>query len=180
MEEEKEEWRDVSINSDYSISSFGRVKSKKHGKDKLLSLVYNVDKYPKVTLYKFNTKHTINVHVLVASAFLSHIPDRYSIVVDHINGNKSDNRLKNIRLVTNRENVSVCYRAGSSGFSSKYACVSWCKRNGKWHSKITIDKKRVHVGYFDVEIDAATAYQNRLALIPKQSTTIHKKCINAW
>lgn len=163
MEEEKEEWRPVvGYEGLYEVSNFGRVKSLKFTKHSILNTLATNNRYPKVTLRKQNVKKTLNVHYVVACAFLGHISSGHSIVVDHINGHRDDNRITNLRLVTNRENVTICHREYSRELSSKYAGVSWCSRNKKWHSKIVIDGKRIHAGYFDIEIEAHLAYQDKL------------------
>lgn len=47
---------------------------------------------------------------------------------------------------------------------SKYAGVSWHSRNRKWRTQIFIDKKSIHLGYYEDEIDAhlifKTAFNN--------------------
>lgn len=54
--------------------------------------------------------HGVYVHRLVYETFVGEIPDGYEI--DHINRNKTDNRLENLRLVTHKQNCSnrtACY-----------------------------------------------------------------------
>ena len=93
---------------------------------------------------------------------LRHSPDACSLlnsdlVVDHINNNGLDNRKVNLRIVTQRQN---CWnsRAKFISRSSRYKGVSWHSKMRKWVSKISIDGKSVHLGYFDNEIAAAKAY----------------------
>lgn len=56
------------------------------------------------------------VHVLVGMAFLGYSTENYdrkdiqSLVIDHINGIKSDNRLKNLRIVTQKKNLELYYK----------------------------------------------------------------------
>jgi ribosomal protein L15E len=71
-------------------------------------------------------------------AFLNHTPCGYKIVVDHIDNNiKTDNRLENLQLITQRENVSKDIK----NTSSKYIGVCWHKKAKKWRSSIQINGK---------------------------------------
>jgi len=76
--------------------------------------------------------------------------------VDHINGNGLDNRKENLRVVTNQQNA---WNSRYSRGVSKYRGVC---RNGKnrWRAQIRIlGNKRIHIGTFKSEEEAATAYQ---------------------
>lgn len=77
---------------------------------------------------------------------------------DHINGDTLDNRRENLRIVTNRQNQQA-FRRKVPGTSSKFRGVYWNKRDQKWCAQIKPDgAKQIHLGYFDVEEDAARAY----------------------
>lgn len=81
-------------------------------------------------------------------------------VVDHINGNKLDNRRKNLRICTNSENVRFQKRHKNN--TSGYKGVSWSKGMKKWEARIMVDRKSIVGGYFSNRLDAAKEY-NRLA-----------------
>jgi len=76
--------------------------------------------------------------------------------VDHINGNKLDNRKENLRVCTCAENVRN--RSVSSNNSSGFKGVCWDKRKNKWISSITADSKIFRLGCFASAIEAAKAY----------------------
>lgn len=67
--------------------------------------------------------------------------------VDHINGDRKDNRIANLRSVTNAENArnQRLRKANTSGHSGIY----WFARDCKWWVKIVVHGKAQHVGYFD-------------------------------
>lgn len=67
--------------------------------------------------------------------------------IDHINGDKSDNRITNLRGVTQNENQQ-----------NRKTAKGYYKRYNKWTSRITFDKKVVYLGHFDTEIEARQAY----------------------
>lgn len=81
---------------------------------------------------------------------------------DHINGNKLDNRRENLRYATNSQNNAN--REKQAGlYSSQYKGVFWNAQKGKWQSRLKIDGKQKHLGFFVNEKDAARAY-NEAAL----------------
>lgn len=67
-------------------------------------------------------------------------------IVDHINGNKLDNRLENLRFCTQSQNLMN--RDTSSKNTSGYRGVSWDKKNNKWYATITINSKQLNLGRF--------------------------------
>jgi len=95
------------------------------------------------------------VHRIIASAFGLDLSG--GLQVDHINGNKSDNRLENLRSVTNQFNCTA-FKKVAAGASSKFRGVHWHKRKGRWHSRIQVNGRQKHIGYYNNEIEAALAY----------------------
>ena len=76
--------------------------------------------------------------------------------IDHINGDKLDNRRENLRHVTVSQNQYN--RKPNRAGSSQYKGVSWYRAGKKWHSSIKTGGKTFHLGYYDIERDAAAAY----------------------
>lgn len=77
--------------------------------------------------------------------------------IDHINGNRDDNRIDNLRVVTAKENA--CNKRNPQG-SNPYLGVTKKKRRDKykWCARIMINQKPKHLGYFDSAEDAKNAY----------------------
>lgn len=71
--------------------------------------------------------------------------------IDHINGNKTDNRIENLRDVTQQQNQHN--RTTAKGYS-------WNKLEKKWKAHIRLNNKGIHLGTFDKEEDAREAYLN--------------------
>jgi len=73
--------------------------------------------------------------------------------VDHINGVRDDNRWENLREATNQQNQWNSSSAKNS--SSRYVGVSWDTYAGKWGAYICPENRKVHLGYFSCEMEAA-------------------------
>lgn len=80
------------------------------------------------------------------------------IGIDHINGDGLDNRRSNLRFATNSQNQMN--RGKFSVGYSKFKGVSWHKRDHRWVAKIMADGRRIHLGNFINEFDAAKAYND--------------------
>jgi len=82
------------------------------------------------------------------------------MVCDHINGNGLDNRKANLRPATVSQNL--CNRPKRTGPTrSKYKGLEWDRRQRKWKARIQHDGRRIYLGSFASEIDAAQAYDRR-------------------
>jgi len=77
--------------------------------------------------------------------------------VDHINGDKTDNRIENLRLSTRGQNRanSVHNKSSKSGLKGVY----WCKKQKKWRAQITVNKKVMKLGAFADPFEAHMAYR---------------------
>ena len=74
---------------------------------------------------------------------------------DHINGDRLDDRIENLRPATHSQNQHNCKPRGGT---SRYKGVSWHKKAGKWRACIKRNSKTIHLGLFTDEIDAVKAY----------------------
>lgn len=80
--------------------------------------------------------------------------------VDHIDGNGLNNQRSNLRICTHKENMRNRKVTGKG--SSRFKGVHLCPQTGRWHARITVDGKKLHLGRFARQAEAAAAY-NRAA-----------------
>ena len=119
---EGEEWRDVvGYEGLYEVSNLGRVRSadkkiwngktyyKKVGAIKAQHLHKG---YPVTSIYKNNVKSNMNVHRLVAFAFIPNPENK--LEVNHIDGIKTNSRVENLEWCTSAENSYHAYHTGLS------------------------------------------------------------------
>lgn len=159
-----EEFRTVPGYSDYQVSNFGRVIRIKNSGIRSINGCLNQYGYLCTALIDDKLKsRNFGIHQIIAMTFLNHVPDGWGMVVDHINGIKSDNRLENLRLVTTRENTSFGYDKKQT--TSKYRGVHFRSNRNKWMAHIRINSIRIHLGHFNTEEEAHEAYQKALAEI---------------
>lgn len=76
--------------------------------------------------------------------------------LDHINGNRSDNRIKNLRECNNSENNRAVgiKSSNTSGFKG----VTFNKASGKYFAYIRVNYKRIHLGVWNTAKEAAVSY----------------------
>ena len=130
--------------------AFGKIKAK--------TMIDAID-YDRVKRHKWCLMNTgyagsvIDGKLVLLHRFLVG-PSANSSEVDHINRNRLDNRLSNLRVVTRDENQwNTTLRANnSSGYKGVY------RANGRWIARIMTNKKAAHLGCFDDINDAALAY----------------------
>lgn len=75
--------------------------------------------------------------------------------VDHINGDKSDNRWGNLRPATRSQNLANTRRRSDN--TSGHRGVTYDKRYDKWHARGVLLGKSMSLGYFEKIEDAAEA-----------------------
>lgn len=110
-----EEWLDIpDFEGKYQISNRGRVKSmnfNREHKECLLKQSDDRDGYKKVVLFKHNRPYYFTVHRLVAKVFIPNPECKPQ--VDHIDCNRANNNVENLRWATSRENNHYSHKKGN-------------------------------------------------------------------
>lgn len=132
--------------------SWRDIKCSSSGKCPYLKFIVNLD----------NTHKTKYVHQAVWEAFVGEVSK--GLVLDHIDGDRLNNCLDNLRIATYSQNAQHAVKRVRDGQAvSRHRGVIWLKNSQKWKSSIVVNKKVKHLGTFENEQDAAEAY-NKAAL----------------
>ena len=132
----------------YSVSDFGNVRNNKTGRILKENIMPNG--YLHMGLRKDKKQSFHYVHRLVAQAFLPNLERKPR--VDHIDNNKGNNNLLNLRWATATEDLRnrQIFKNNKSGIKG----VHWSKSMLKWKATLTVNSKKINLGYFENKEDA--------------------------
>lgn len=144
----------------YKISNLGRVKSLSRkmfngfgyfvSKEKIISQKISSKGYYSCALNKNNKSKHFLTHRLLAKEFINNPLNKKC--VNHIDSERTNNKLENLEWVSHRENN--CHRKLTKNTTSKYTGVHFNKSVKKWCSNIFLNKKLIHLGTFLTEEEA--------------------------
>jgi hypothetical protein len=165
---ENEIWVTTYVSPFYEVSNFARVRSKdryrpwKGGKEQFIkSKILSGRVWAGYTLYDLSTgdgrNKTFRLHQLAYHSFNNTRPVK-GMHVDHIDGNKSNNKLNNLQFITHAENV----KKGKTFTEKKSALPMYIHMN-KLYYKIEkrIDGKKVFFGLFK-SLEEALKHRNEI------------------
>jgi hypothetical protein len=149
-------WKNIIDYENYSVSNLGNVRNDLTGK--ILKAGINRDGYLRGGIFKNGIRKDFQYHRLVALAFIENSDNKKQ--VDHIDCNKLNNNVSNLRWATVSENSGnrKIPTTNSTGVKGVY----FRKSDKKWYSQIKIDGKSYHLGLFDT-LEEATAVRQAKA-----------------
>ena len=148
-------WKDIDGYPSYAVSDQGFVLSK--NKMRMLRGCIDSVGYPCLNISHNKVRRHVRVHTLVAEAFLDN-PTACKYV-DHIDGDKTNNVVENLRWCSNSENQQNRQKASNN--TSGYKGVFFHRQAGKWCVQITVDGVCHSCGLYDNIVDAAKAYNSK-------------------
>lgn len=157
----------------YEVSNLGNVR--KNINNKIKNYTFNKTKkgYYRICLCVNGKANVKYIHQIVAQSFLNHIPNKYTLVVNHKDGIKTNNKLENLEIVTNRYNCADGYKRKKT--SSEHTGVYWFKKLSKWRSQITVKNRLYFLGYYDNEVKAHEIYEEALKNVENDNFFVWKK-----
>ncbi len=108
---EEEIWKNITDFPKYQVSNLGRVKSFQYNKERILKYRLDIHGYPYINICNEGKRKTYKIHRLVLLFFIPY-HDIKKWQCNHIDGNKTNNRLTNLEWVTPSENIKHAYRIG--------------------------------------------------------------------
>lgn len=100
-------------------------------------------------------RKTYKVHRIIYEMFNGEIPAGKQ--VDHIDRNKNNNKIENLRIVTDQQNKFN--RGINKNNTSGHRGVHWNVKSQKWQSRIQVGGRCIHLGYFKNNLEAIQAYR---------------------
>ena len=138
----EEQWKSIINYPNYEISNLGNCRNIKTNKNLKCCKIKN-EPYIRIGLYRRDengkNQHIVfRIHRLVAMHFIPNPENKRE--VDHIDNNKLNNSILNLRWATTSENGRNKSTSGQKNITSQYMGVEYDKRRNKWRYQLRIGK----------------------------------------
>ena len=159
-------WKKIEDYENYSVSSFGRVRNDMT--KLILKPGTDYAGYYIVNLYQNRKAKTFKIHRLVAIYFIPNPMNKKC--VDHIDHDRKNNRINNLRFATVQENNRNASKKKSN--TSNYIGVCYCKQNKKYIAQYHLNGKLKYIGYYQTALEASKAYQAKIKVHYKEFANV--------
>lgn len=156
------EWREIESCDKYSVSNYGDVRNDKSGRILKLSnhkQGYKIVGLPRIREDNYGRLRSqsvkVYVHRLVAMAFLGNS----NLQVDHIDEDKTNNRLDNLRWLSHRENTRRSVKKDDVGHHNIYF------RSNMYNVNISVNNKNTYFGCYENINDAISKRDEILMML---------------
>jgi hypothetical protein len=156
-----EVWRYIDGYDKYAVSSFGNIKNVKTGR--ILKPMLSKKGYHRIDLSNKNNKRrrSVSIHRVVASMFIPNLDNKP--LIGHINNDKSDNSILNLRWCTNQENIRNIgvYKSNISSGIKGISYDKTARGTKKWKVTIRAHKHIIYTERFYTLEEAKVARINK-------------------
>lgn len=170
------------MSAGYAVSSYGNVKSFKKDPNGIALIPY-VDQsgFKRVWLSNKKKKRNCSVHKLIALAFIPNPENKPE--VNHINGDKSDNKITNLEWVTHQEHIEKSFDNGSiakpTGKDHWRYGVKVSDKTKQMQSKAKIGKRHPkYKGFYSIDGKKYYSAAEAEKSIGVNRRTILRRCYN--
>jgi len=151
-----EKWKNITGYNNYYVSTEGRVKSKNDkgnwGNERILKIIERKSGYCVVNLYSYSDGNKkmkqCRVHKLVAKAFIPNPKNKP--LINHIDGDKTNNSVNNLEWVTHSENMNHSYK---NGFHNQPSGQKTTKLTPKEVKEIRNRYKKEDISQYNLSIE---------------------------
>ena len=150
MSNESKEITDIPGFPNYGADKKGNIYSynyRRGGEMKMLKPQKHTEGYSIVTLFADGKQKVCYVHRLIAKTFIPNTKNKK--MLDHINHDKKDNRVENLRWVPRQENA----------WNTKATGTTFVKSRNTWMARITKNGETTYLGHFETQEEAHAAYK---------------------
>jgi len=164
-----DKWKVIENFENYEINNKGIIR--KRNTQKIKKQSKNKDGYVYIQFCKNGKYFCKKVHRLVALAFIEN-PNNLK-EVDHIDGNKSNNKCNNLRFATRSQNQANTNVQSNNKLGIK--SVYWDKNAKKFRAQIKLNNKNYKLGFYDSEFEAGFVHEFFSLMLFKEFAKITRK-----
>ena len=139
----------------YQISNKGTIKNIQRGT--IVKPSKAASGYYYFQVLKNGKKHNLYIHKLIGEYFIPNLDNK--TIVDHIDRNRTNNDISNLRWASKSENSINCKTREDNTSGCRGVCFN--KRSKSWLARINLNNRVTNIGYFKNYEDAVIARQNK-------------------
>ena len=144
-------WKEIAEFAGYSVSEDGYVMN---AKGKIMKPRTNNKGYSVVSLYKNKKHHTLLLHRIIATAFIPNDDPELKDEIDHIDKDRSNNSIQNLRWIDRVSNCLGSKRGQYANNTTGVKGIYFRKDTKKWYAIVEKNFERIYSPCFEKKEDA--------------------------